>query len=99
MTNGIVAYHRFLAGSVNELLTDKLHSGNVFVRDRAKIILLSSEKTSAVTIAFKTSCDIRKVRTAIKAFNKNGLNALQRGKAKGVIPKFTESNKKIILMH
>lgn len=90
---------RVLTEKEQSELTDKLHSNNVFVRDRAKIILLSSEKTSAVAIALKTSCDIRKVRAAIKAFNKKGLGALQRRKAKGAIPKFTESTKKIILMH
>lgn len=80
-------------------LTNALRSSNVFVRDRAKIILLSSEKTSPVAIASKISCESRKVRMTIKAFNKKGLKALMRKKAKGAIPKFTEHDKKAILLH
>lgn len=80
-------------------LTNALHSSNVFVRDRAKIILFSAKKTSAVAIASKISCDVRKIRTAIKAFNKEGLKALERKKAKGAVPKFTEYDKKAILLH
>jgi hypothetical protein len=80
-------------------LTKALHSSNVFVRDRAKIFLLSAEKTSPVAIALKISCEARKVRIAIKAFNNEGLKALERKKARGAIPKFTEFDKKAILLH
>ena len=39
------------------------------------------------------------MRKAIKKFNSKGLKALQRGKAKGAIPKFDDIKKKIMLMH
>lgn len=81
------------------LLEKSAKSTNAFVKDRSKILLLSAQKIPAKIIAEKTNCEVRKVRLAIKAFNKNGLNALQRGKAKGAKPKFTENIKKIILMH
>ena len=80
-------------------LNKDVKSSNTFTRDRSKIILLSSQKLFAKQIAEKLSCEERKVRKAIKDFNSKGLLALQRGKAKGAIPKFTDITKKIILMH
>jgi hypothetical protein len=74
-------------------------SQQVFTRDRAKIILFSSQKLIVKEIANRLSCEIRKVREAIKSFNDKGFAALQRGKAKGAIPKFTKEAKQIILMH
>mgnify|MGYP001596707720 CR=1 FL=1 len=74
-------------------------SNNAFTRDRAKIVLLSSQNIPVNAIAGKISCDLRKVRAAIKGFNSKGLAALQRGKAKGATPKFTDPVKRIILMH
>lgn len=70
-----------------------------FARDRAKILLLSSRSIPAKEISKMSSCEIRKVRAAIKSFNSKGLQALQRGKAKGAVPKFDGVKKKIILMH
>ena len=74
-------------------------SNDAFTRDRAKIILLSSENISVKQIAERIICEERKVRTAIKEFNKKGIAALQRGKAKGAVPKFDDVKKKMILMH
>ena len=74
-------------------------SSDAFTRDRAKILLLSSERLSVKQIAEKVSCENRKVKYAIKDFNEKGIAALQRGKAKGAIPKFDSTKKKIILMH
>ena len=74
-------------------------SSNAFTRDRAKIILLSSEKLFAKQIVEKIGCEERKVWKAIKDFNNRGVEALQKGKAKGAIPKFTDITKKVILMH
>ena len=74
-------------------------SSNAFTRDRAKIILLSSEKLFAKQIVEKIGCEERKVWKTIKDFNNRGVEALQKGKAKGAIPKFTDITKKVILMH
>jgi len=63
------------------------------------MILLSSEHFFAKQIAEKVNCEEKKVRKAIKDFNEKGLKALQRGKAKGAVPKFTDVIKKVILMH
>lgn len=74
-------------------------SNDAFTRDRTKIILLSSEKFDAKKIAEKVNCEARKVRSAIKCFNEKSLDALQKGKAKGAIIKFTPAIKRIILLH
>lgn len=68
-----------------------------FTRDRVKIVLWSSEKLSCIAIASKLGCDVRKIRSAVRDFNKRGPAALQRGKAKGAKPKFTDAVKKGIL--
>lgn len=76
-----------------------LHSNSAFTKDRAKILIFSSEKMSSIKISKKIDCDIRKVRRAIINFNNYGLKALEKKKAKGAIPKFSETDKKIILIH
>lgn len=92
-------YVRSLAEKEITALKRAAKSNNSFVRDRARIILFSSERFFAKQIAEKICCEGRKVRKAIRAFNEKGLDALQIGKAKGAVPKFTETTKKIILMH
>ena len=90
-------YIRKLSKNEEKSLLFAAKSNNSFTKDRARILLLSSKKFFAEQIAKKVFCDARKVRRAIKAFNRNGLKALERGKAKGAVPKFTENNKKEIL--
>ena len=60
---------------------------------------MSSQKLFAKQIAEKTDCEERKVRKAIREFNEKGLQALQRGKAKGAAAKFDDPKKSIFLMH
>ncbi len=90
---------RELTNKEKEELEKSTKSSNAFTRDKAKIILYSAQNIDAKSIAEKVSSEIRKIRTAIKSFNEKGLFALQRGKAKGAIIKFTPEIKKIILMH
>ena len=92
-------YTKSIDKKEKEVLKKALQSGNAFTRDRARIILLSVEKLNSLQIAEKVSCDKRKVRDAIKAFNTIGLKALERGKSKGAEPKFSKIDKKIILIH
>ncbi len=68
-------------------------SNDSFKRDRAKILLLSSEKEPSKQIAEITNCEVRKVRNAINIFNEKGIEALKRGKAKGASLKFTDEQK------
>ena len=88
--------------AVNEFEMKKLSkavaSSSAFTRDRARIILLSSEGKQCSKIAESISCEERKVRKAIRVFNKDGLNALKRGKAKGAKPKFTKEQRAKMLM-
>jgi transposase len=97
-TNASV-YAKNLTEQEKNELNKAAKSSNAFTRDRAKIILFSSQRSFARQIAEKINCEERKVRKAITEFNKKGLAALQRGKAKGAIPTFTDIIKKIILMH
>ncbi len=82
-----------------QILENAKKSNEAFTRDRAKVLILSSQKTPAKDIAEKISCEQRKVRAAIKEFNIKGLDALQRGKAKGARIKFDKGKKEIILLH
>ena len=92
-------YVRSITTEEKARLSQALHSSNAFARDRAKIILFSSEKISAVAVAMKISCEARKVRMGIKAFNREGLKALERKKTKGAEPKFSKEDKLAILLH
>lgn len=91
-------YIRSLGHMELKILKKATKSNVAFTRDRAKILLLSSKGFFAGQIADKMGCEARKVRKAIKAFNKKGLNALQRGKAKGAKPKFTKEQRAKMLM-
>ena len=91
-------YVRSLEKDEINMLKKATKSNSAFTRDRAKILLLSSEGFFAGQIAGKVGCEERKVRKAIKAFNEKGLNALQRGKAKGAKPKFTREQRAEMLM-
>lgn len=92
-------YARELSDEEKVALKRAAKSNNTFVRDRARIILLSSERFFARQIAEKVGCEEKKVRKAIKKFNEKGLEALQKGKARGAVPKFIENTKKIVLLH
>jgi len=80
-----------------EALRKTKRSSDAFTRDRARTILFSAEHKSCSEIAEKLSCDARKVRNAVKDFNRRGLACLVRSKAKGAEPKFTNDIKKQIL--
>jgi len=76
-----------------KVLQKAIASSSAFTRDRARIILLSSEGNGCGSVAQCVCCEERKVRKAIKTFNLKGLEALKRGKAKGAEPKFTKEQK------
>lgn len=91
-------YVRELKEDEIDALERATKSTNAFRKDRAKILLLSSQRYHARQIADKVDCKVRKVRKAIKAFNKIGLSALEKGKAKGAKPKFTKEQRTKMLM-
>lgn len=92
-------YARSLKDNERRRLEKARHSSNVFIRDRARIILLSSDNKDSLKISGSIGCSIGKVRTAIKDFNNSGLASLQRKKARGAEPKFKAVEKQIILIH
>jgi transposase len=90
-------YIRQLKDSEIKEFTIATKSTDAFKRDRAKILLLSSQRYIPREIAERIGCGVRKVRKAIKAFNNIGLKALERGKAKGAPPSFTKEHRAEIL--
>lgn len=90
-------YVRELSDIESTTLEKATKSTNSFTKDRANILLLSAKKHSPTEIAEKIKCEARKVRKAIAEFNKQGLSALERKKAKGAKPKFTKEQKAKIL--
>ena len=82
----------------NKMLNTALASTSAFVRDRARVILSSLDGKQCKEISGRMGCDVRKVRNAVKAFNKKGLKSLERGEAKGAKPKFTNEQRAKMLM-
>lgn len=68
-------------------------SSKAFMRERAKILLLSAEGLKVQRIAEKTDRDKRSVLTAIHSFNKQGTLCLCRGKSTGAKPKFSDEQR------
>jgi len=97
-TNASIFVRKLTDKEKNTLKT-AVHSSSAFIKDRAKIILLSSEGLFARQIAEKLNCDARKPRMAVMAFNSDGIISLQRKKAKGAVPKFTKEDTMVILIH
>lgn len=91
-------FARSVTESEKKMLNTALVSSSAFVRDRARIILLSLDGGQSKEISGRMGCDVRKVRNAVHAFNTNGLKALQKGKAKGAEPKFTKEQYAKMLM-
>jgi transposase len=90
-------YVRSLQQEEIKILKKTSRSNDAFVKDRTKILLLSSKGYTAKEISERIGCEIRKARKTIKAFNKTGLKSLKRGKAKGAKPRFTKTQKAEIL--
>jgi len=63
------------------------------LRDRAFIVLLSSERKTAKEIAAKLGMGYLSVRHWIQRFNEGGIAGLKSGKARGAEPKFTEEQR------
>lgn len=68
-----------------------------FVKDRAKIIELSSQGNSVKQICEKLKFDKKKVGEIINAFNKNGLKAFERKKSTGKPRRITKEQRAKIL--
>jgi transposase len=74
-------------------LKNTVKSNNAFAKERARIILYSSEGVRVSEICRKIQKEKRSVLSAIKRFNEIGLVCLQRGKTTGRKPKFNEEQK------
>ena len=90
-------YIRLLTNNELKTLRKAKKSGDSFTKDRASILLHSVEGKTVKEICKCTSHARNTVVFAIKDFNKRGVDALQRKKAKGAKPKFTKEQKAKIL--
>lgn len=75
-------YVRSLSAEEQAALRQGLRSSNAFVLRRCQIVLASSAHQHAQQIADQLHCDDETVRRAIKAFNQQGLAALQAGSSR-----------------
>ena len=75
-------YVRSLSEEERAALRQGLRSSNAFVLRRCQIVLASSADQHAQQIADQLRCDDETVRRAIKAFNQQGLAALQAGSSR-----------------
>lgn len=80
-----------------EMTKHELSSQESFTKERARVILLSSEGKSVKEIVQTVGKEARSVRAAIKDFNKRGLLALKRGKTTGRKPVFDAEKRAVIL--
>jgi len=72
-------------------------SNNAFAKERAKIILYSSEGLKVSAICKKLEREKRSVLASIKRFNEEGVACLERGKTTGRKQKFTQEQKAAII--
>lgn len=81
---------RALSPEEKHELRQAKRSNNAFMRDRARIILLSYDKKNAKQVAERLQRDYLSVFTIIKKFNKNGLEILKRKTSEGRPRNMTE---------
>lgn len=74
------------------------HSGS-YVKDRARIIQLSSEGNKVKQICEKLKFDRKKVETVIRNFNKDGLKVFERKKNPGRSRRITQEERALILSY
>ncbi len=91
-------YAKKLTARTRKALDKLTESSDGFKRDRSRIILRSANRNTPKQIADSIGFDVRKVRYAIKAFNKRGIKALERGRARGAEQKFTKEQRAEMLM-
>ncbi len=91
------AFVRKLAEEEKQEIEKATRSNNVFARDRAKIILYSTDGMKVSEISGKMQREKRSILEAINSFNKKGCECLSRGKTTGPKSKFTEEQKTQII--
>ena len=90
-------FSRAITPEEREHLETASRSNNAFAKERAKIILLSSQGNPTQEICTKTGREKRSVLAAIHAFNRKGFASLEPVKRPGRKPVFTlEQRAKII---
>ena len=86
-------YARAITDEERAKLETAQRSNNAFARDRAKIILLSSQRKNSKTICTETRREIRSVLEAIHSFNAKGVACLEQAKRSGRKPVFSQEQR------
>lgn len=88
---------RELTKEETDFVQQNLKNSKSFIKDRAKIISLSSEGSTVKQICAKLSFYRPKVEKIIKLFNKKGLKIFERGKSPGKPRRITQEQRALIL--
>lgn len=90
---------RNLSEGEKEFILQNLKNSKSFIKDRARILRLSSEGNTAKEICTKLGFHRPKVEKIIKQFNENGFKIFQRGKSPGRPRRITEKERALILQY
>jgi len=90
---------RELTKEEGDFIQQNLKNSKSFIKDRARIICLSSEGNTVKQICKKLSFHRPKVEKIIKQFNKNGQKIFQRGKSPGKPRRITKGERALILQY
>ncbi len=88
---------RELSQEEKDFMRQNLKSSKSFIKDRARIIELSSEGNTVKQISQKLGFHRPKIEKIIKHFNQKGLNIFERGKSPGKPRRITKEERALIL--
>ena len=90
---------RDLTEGEKEFILQNLKNSKSFIKDRARILRLSSEGNTVKEICTKLGFHRPKVEKIIKQFNEKGLKIFQRGESPGRPRRITEKERALILQY
>ena len=90
---------RDLTEGEKEFILQNLKNSKSFIKDRARILRLSSEGNTVKEICTKLGFHRPKVEKVIEQFNENGFKIFQRGKSLGRPRRITEKERALILQY
>lgn len=90
---------RELTKEEKDSIQQNLKNSKSFIKDRARILRLSSEENTVKQICEKLGFHRPKVEKIIKQFNEKGLKIFQRGKSPGKPRRITKKERAVILQY
>ena len=83
----------------DQFIKKNIRNAQSFIKDRARILRLSSEGNTVKDICGKLGFHRSKVEKILKQFNENGLKIFKRGKSPGKPRKITKEQRALILQY